>query len=309
MDESGPVLIYTSVLDGRPDLDDPVLETVLGRAPCDVAVHVGRGGPPREGPVLVLFAGGDHDWTAVEVGAWIAGAQGVPLRLAGPAEGVERDASRALASASLAVQRVLGIAAEPVLLAPAVPDVLVSLPDEDQGEQGGIVDLTRRVRDELTLELDAAAPARVTLRFHPTTDSYERATGQAWFTAGAFAKGELHLLPLTTLRDRGVLERTIRRELVRVMTVTALAGRPLWVREGAAIYFADREAGLGVKRDRLIPGGADAPTFRPQPRASCPADVELLRPVSAGALSNAWARARGCFARQIEAGRSWRDVR
>ena len=112
------------LVDGRADLDDPVLETVLARAPCDVAVHVGRREPPREGPVLVLFAGGDHDWTAVEVGAWIAGAQGVPLRLAGPVEGAERDASRALASASLAVQRVLGIAAEPVLLAPAPPDVL-----------------------------------------------------------------------------------------------------------------------------------------------------------------------------------------
>jgi DNA-binding SARP family transcriptional activator len=112
------------LVDGRPELDDPVLETVLARAPCDVAVHVGRGEPPGEGPVLVLFAGGEHDWAAVEVGAWIAGAQGVPLLLAGPAEGAERDASRALASASLAVQRVLGVAAEPVLLAPAAPDVL-----------------------------------------------------------------------------------------------------------------------------------------------------------------------------------------
>ena len=191
-----------------------------------------------------------------------------------------------------------------------VPEVLVSLPDEDEGEQGRIVDLTRRARDELARELDAAAPARVTLRFHPTTDSYERATGQAWFTAGAVANGELHLLPLTILRDRGVLERTIRHELVRVMTDTALAGRPLWVREGAAIYFADRGARPpGVKGDRSIPGEADAPTFRPLPRASCPADAELHRPVSAGALTNAYARARACFARQIAAGKAWRDVK
>lgn len=114
------------LVDGRPDFDDPVLERVLAQAPCDVAVHVGRGEPPREGPVLVLFAGGDNDWAAVEVGAWIAGAQGVPLRLAGPAEDAERDASRALASVSLAVQRVLGVAAEPALLAPAAPDVLAA---------------------------------------------------------------------------------------------------------------------------------------------------------------------------------------
>jgi hypothetical protein len=76
--------------------------------------------------VLVLFAGGDHDWTAVELGAWVAGAQGVALRLAGPAQGAGRDASRALASASLAVQRVLGIAAEPMLLPPAEADVLAA---------------------------------------------------------------------------------------------------------------------------------------------------------------------------------------
>jgi DNA-binding SARP family transcriptional activator len=117
------------LLDGAPDLDGPLLKTVLGRVPCDVAVHVGRGEPLREGPVLVLFAGGDHDWTAVEVAAWIAGAREVPLRLAGPAEGAERDASRALASASLAVQRVLGIAAEPVLVAPAAQDVLAAAED------------------------------------------------------------------------------------------------------------------------------------------------------------------------------------
>ena len=117
------------LVDGGPELDDPVLDALISRAPCDVAVHVGRGGPPREGPVLVPFAGGDHDWAAVEVGAWIAGARDVPLRLAGPAEGADRDASRALASASLAVQRVLGIATEPVLVAPAPPDVLAVAED------------------------------------------------------------------------------------------------------------------------------------------------------------------------------------
>jgi hypothetical protein len=188
--------------------------------------------------------------------------------------------------------------------------VLVSLPDEDEGEQARIVDLTRRARDQLTRQLDITAPGPITLRFHPTTDSYERATGQAWFTAGVVANGELHLLPLTTLRDRGVLERTIRHALVRVMTDTALARRPLWVREGAAIYFADGGTGApGVKGDRSIPSEADAPTFRPQPRESCPSDLELLRPVSAGALTNAYARARACFARQIAAGKTWRDVR
>jgi DNA-binding SARP family transcriptional activator len=154
------------LVDGRADLADPVLETVLARAPCDVAVHLGRGEPPREGPVLVLFAGGDHDWTAVEVGAWIASAQGVPLRLAGPAEGAERDASRALASASLAVQRVLGIAAEPVLLAPAPPDVLAAA-DEAAVVVVGLPERWRRDglgRVRSALAVDARPPALLVRR-------------------------------------------------------------------------------------------------------------------------------------------------
>jgi hypothetical protein len=77
------------------------------------------------------------------------------------------------------------------------------------------------------------------------------------------------------------------------MTDSALESRPQWVREGAALYFADPAASP--------PGGSARP--------SCPDDNELLRPVSAGALSNAYARARACFARQIQSGRAWRDVR
>ena len=177
----------------------------------------------------------------------------------------------------------------------------MSLPDDDEGERDVIVKQTVSARDDLARTLGVPPPPRVTLRFHPTTDDYERVTGQAWFTSGAMVNNELHLLPLAVLRDRGVLERTIRHELVHIMTDSALGKRPMWVREGAAIYFAG---------EQLIPGEpVQRPAFKPEPRASCPDDNELLRPVSVGALSNAYARARACFARQIQAGRSWRDVR
>jgi DNA-binding SARP family transcriptional activator len=106
------------LLDGTATLfEDQELVKVLSGAPCDVAILVGRG--PRPGPVLVPFVGVAHDWAAVELGAWIAGAAGVTLQLAGtaaePADG-RRDASRLLASASLVVQRALGVAAEPMLV-------------------------------------------------------------------------------------------------------------------------------------------------------------------------------------------------
>jgi DNA-binding SARP family transcriptional activator len=119
------------LLDGAPHLGESVIQNVLARAPCDVAVHVARDRPPAAGPIFVLFGGGAHDWAAIEIAAWIAGAQGATLKVAGPAEGPERDASRTLASASLAVQRVLGIAAEPVLVAPKDETVLAAVADAE----------------------------------------------------------------------------------------------------------------------------------------------------------------------------------
>ena len=188
----------------------------------------------------------------------------------------------------------------PLVLPPAAPSpVALSLPDDDEGERTAIQALALRARDDLAKDLGVTAPARVIVRFHPTTQSYERATGQSWFTSGAIVDGEVHLLPLAVLRDRGVLERTIRHELVHVMIDEALKNRPAWVREGAAIYFAG---------DR--PESAEAESkYRPRSRLSCPEDLDLLQPVSAGSLSNAHARALACFARQAGDGKSWRDVK
>lgn len=102
-------------------LSDEPVRTILAHAGCDVAVVVAR--PLGDGPVLVPFVGGDHDWAAIEIGAWAARARDVPLVLAGPLER-GKDASLLLANASLAVQRALGIVAEPMLVDPA-PHALV----------------------------------------------------------------------------------------------------------------------------------------------------------------------------------------
>jgi hypothetical protein len=184
--------------------------------------------------------------------------------------------------------------------AAVLTDVALTLPDDDEGERGVIAQLTLRARDEVARQLGVAPPPRVTLRVHATTTAYERATGQPWFTTGAVVGGDVHLLPLAVLRERGVLEQTIRRELVHMMADPALERRPAWVREGAALYFAGRR-----------PAGEREPSspFRPQPRLECPSDADLLQPVSVGALSNASARALACFSRQLQNGKSWREVK
>jgi DNA-binding SARP family transcriptional activator len=101
---------------------------VLARAVCDVALLAGGRGNVG-GPVLVPFGGADHDWAAVELGAWAARAQDVPLHLLGaaavPEEG-KRDASRLLSHVSLAVQRALGVSAAPILTPPGGEAILAA---------------------------------------------------------------------------------------------------------------------------------------------------------------------------------------
>jgi DNA-binding SARP family transcriptional activator len=125
-------------------LEDTRVMALLDAAPCDVALLV-AGGPLGDGPVLVPFSGAEHDWAAVELAAGLAQSLGRPLRLAGASTGAGgRDASRLLANASLAMQRVLGIDAEPVIVEPS-PSALARLAHE-----AGIVvvGLTERWRHE-----------------------------------------------------------------------------------------------------------------------------------------------------------------
>jgi DNA-binding SARP family transcriptional activator len=126
------------------------LGVVLADAPCDVALLIGGRGGPDPGPdraVLVPFSGADHDWAAVEVAAWIAGASRASLRLLGSERDPgkqKRDASRLLASASLIVQRAVGVETEPLLVLRG-PEGIVRA-----AEEGGLIvsGLSERWRQE-----------------------------------------------------------------------------------------------------------------------------------------------------------------
>jgi hypothetical protein len=103
----------------------------MAQAVCDVALLV-PGDVAAGGAVLDPFAGREHDWAALELGACLAAAHGAPLRLIGVearAGAGARDASRLLASASLALPRGMGIAAESALV-PAGTDGILAAAQE-----------------------------------------------------------------------------------------------------------------------------------------------------------------------------------
>jgi hypothetical protein len=125
------------LLDGRrPLLGDGVpredVGTVLHDAPCDVAVLVAREGSqvaPAPGKVVMVpFGGAEHDWAALELGAWLCAASGASLELLGAPGRTEdgKDAAHMLASAALLVQQYAGVAAAGTVAEPGRDGMIAS---------------------------------------------------------------------------------------------------------------------------------------------------------------------------------------
>jgi hypothetical protein len=110
------------------------------------------------------FGGAEHDWSAIELAAWLASSLGATLRLLGTeadATQGRRDASRLLARASLLVQQVVGIVTEPILVPPGDAGVVEAAADA----RVLVVGLSDRWREEgigaVRAALATAAPAPV----------------------------------------------------------------------------------------------------------------------------------------------------
>jgi hypothetical protein len=100
------------------------LAALFDRSAADVAVV--SGAARVSDGIFVPFGGGEHDWAALELAAWLAAAAGDELVLVGTGsdrQSGRRDASRLLAHAAVAAQRLAGVSTRP-LLAPPTPEGL-----------------------------------------------------------------------------------------------------------------------------------------------------------------------------------------
>jgi stage II sporulation protein D len=177
--------------------------------------------------------------------------------------------------------------------AATLADIKLALPAGDERERAALMGLVRRARGDIASRAGVPEPSGITITVHPTVESFGRATGQPWWVAGATVGRTIDLLPVSVLRQRGLLESTLRHEVAHAVVDASLARRPVWVREGLALYFASPDP------------AAAAPPGRP----ACPSDAELLRAVSAGAQREAYSRAERCVRRQLAAGTRWPEVR
>jgi DNA-binding SARP family transcriptional activator len=159
------------LVDGTPELFerwDPAnpLHQVLEHVQCDVAVLLLKNDEALtlgDAPVVAPFGGAEHDWAALQFGAWLAGAHRVPLQLLGTRADLtsgRRDASRLLGRASLMVQQVTGVVAQPVLVEPGG-----GIQEALKGAGVVVIGLSERWREEglgtLRAEIVRAAHAPV----------------------------------------------------------------------------------------------------------------------------------------------------
>jgi len=177
--------------------------------------------------------------------------------------------------------------------------IRVTLPEAERRHLADVRTLAAEAVRDLAAWLERPEPELIELVFHPTVEAYARASGNPWWTSGTTRGTRVDLVPRSVLVGRGSLEQTLRHELVHVLADGALSGRPLWVREGLAVYLGgERPAAAGRA------GTGSAARVR-----ACPADDALRAPASADAWRRAYDAAGACVARALEAGVRWQDLR
>ena len=81
---------------------------------------------------------------------------------------------------------------------------------------------------------------RVQLKVFATMDAYRDQTGQPGWVAASTRGRVIRLQPLATLKNKGVLESTLRHELLHLLVEErARAGTPVWFREGLVLYLSN----------------------------------------------------------------------
>jgi stage II sporulation protein D len=109
------------------------------------------------------------------------------------------------------------------------------VPNEDQ-----VLSLAESILAALESELGWKLDLKTQLKFYPTLDAYRNSTGQPGWIA-AFTRGSvISLQPLATLRNKSILESTLRHEFSHLLIESrAHPGTPMWFREGLVLYLAD----------------------------------------------------------------------
>ena len=171
--------------------------------------------------------------------------------------------------------------------------IVVDVPRSSGMTDIEVVRLTAGAHEDLANVLGASV-APITVRVHESLESFRLATGRPWWVRSVSEGTSIDLVPVALLVQPDGFDAALRIAVAELLVSEGLRGRPVWVRAGAARYFARNTP-------RTAPAAAD--------REPCPSDAELTLAISASAQRAAEARAEACFAREYARTRDWRAVR
>jgi stage II sporulation protein D len=110
----------------------------------------------------------------------------------------------------------------------------ISLMTTQPNEDRGVLEIAERVAGRSPLPRVQG----IEIRIYPDLDSFRNATGEPGWVAARTDGRRIQMQPASVLRSRGVLESTIRHELLHVtIEAQAVEGLPAWFREGLAGYL------------------------------------------------------------------------
>ncbi|GEM_PF-3984856 len=117
-----------------------------------------------------------------------------------------------------------------------------------------ILPIAAGAREELIkkYQFDLAPLSGVEIRLSATTYEFCQVTGRPWWQASVYRSRVIYLQPLRVLRERGILETTLRHELMHQLADAISKGNcPAWLSEALAVYHSGEIALLKPARKKV----------------------------------------------------------
>lgn len=141
-------------------------------------------------------------------------------------------------------------------------ELLSTQPTED----ARVLPIAARILKADEEEIGWDIPEPVRLQIYPTLDAYRNSTGQPGWVAASTRGRTIRLQPLKELEKRGVLESTLRHEVLHVLVETRAAAKtPLWFREGIVLVLS-RESAQDAAPSEMTDGQIEAVLRQPTNR-------------------------------------------
>jgi hypothetical protein len=132
-------------------------------------------------------------------------------------------------------------------------NVIIRLADKrEESAAREILTIAASAKQQLAAKYQIDSTAPVEIRLSATTYEFCRMTGRPWWQASIYRSRVIYLQPLRILRGRGILETTLRHEVMHQLVDELGKGNsPVWLSEALSIYNSGEIAFLKPAKKKV----------------------------------------------------------